>query len=197
MGNRAAMSKTLSKGRRLLRTGLGVMNKVLMVPAFRLGLGPILGSPVGGYIMVIKTRGHLSGLTRYTPVNYAIADGCVYCVAGFGQISHWVKNLNAEAQAELLLPAGAVACTTEMVNEPAEKIRMFRRVLINSGFAAFVFGGINPFGISEDRLRKLAGDYQVFRFRPQGLGSGPADAGGWLWIWPAFMLIALIWLLYR
>ena len=48
----------------LMRKGFWVMNKVFMVPAFRLGLGAILGSPFGGYIMVIKTRGHLSGKTR-------------------------------------------------------------------------------------------------------------------------------------
>jgi hypothetical protein len=178
----------------LMRKGFRIMNRFFMVPAFRLGLGAILGSPLGGYIMVIKTRGHLSGKVRYTPVNYAIADGCVYCLAGFGHLSHWVKNLKASPQAELLMPGGALACTGEVVKDPVIRLRMLRQVLINSGFAAFVFGGINPLRASEDRLRQLSRDYVLLRFRPSGLGSGPADAGGWLWIWPALAIITLLWL---
>ena len=181
----------------LMRKGFWVMNKVFMVPAFRLGLGAVLGSPFGGYIMVIKTRGHLSGKTRYTPVNYAIADGSVYCLAGYGHRSHWAKNLKGDPQAELLLPGGAVTCQAEVVEEPEEKMRMLRNVMVNSGFAAFVFGGFNPFRVSDSRLRELTRDYLVFRFRPTGIGSGPADAGGWRWVWPTLVIIALLWLWLR
>jgi len=182
---------------RLLRKGFLVMNRLLMVPAFRFGLGPILGSPLGGYMMVIKTRGHLSGKTRYTPVNYAISDGAIYCVAGFGAVSHWVRNMAAYPHVELLLPAGAVACEVKEMDEPGEKMRMLRQVLINSGFAAFVFGGINPFRMTDEQLRELTGDYLVFRFRPTGIGSGAADAGGWLWIWPTLAILTLLWLWLR
>jgi hypothetical protein len=36
-------------------------------------------------IMVIRHKGRKSGKVRYTPVNYALADGCVYAIAGFGK----------------------------------------------------------------------------------------------------------------
>src|SRR3990172_4133777 len=105
----------------LMRKGFRIMNKFFMVPAFRLGLGPILGSPFGGYIMVLKTRGHKTGRWRYTPLNYAIANGSVYWIAGFGQVSHWYRNILAEPEVELILPATAVAGQAELVSDAGER----------------------------------------------------------------------------
>jgi deazaflavin-dependent oxidoreductase (nitroreductase family) len=176
----------------ILRKGFRIMNRFFMVPAFRLGLGPILGSPYGGYIMVIKTQGHRTGKLRYTPVNYAIANDCVYCTAGFGKISHWFKNISSQPKVELLLPARSISTTAEVVEIAEEKRDAMRRVMINSGFAAFVFGGFNPYRISEEKLNELTKDYIVLRFRCPGLVAGPFDPGGWLWILPTAALIALI-----
>ncbi len=176
-----------------LRKGFRIMNRFLMVPLFRLGLGPMLGSPYGGYIMVVKTHGRLSGKTRYTPVNYAMANGCVYCTAGFGKVSHWFKNLSTDPHVELLLPSGAVAATAEIVDQVEEKRTALRQVLINSGFAAFLFGGFNPYRVSEQKLDELTRDYIVLRFRTSGIAAGPYDPGGWFWLWPTAALVALIW----
>ena len=66
-------------------------------------------------------------------MNYVIADGSVYCLAGYGHRSHWAKNLKGDPQAELLLPGGAVTCQAEVVEEPEEKMRMLRNVMVNSG----------------------------------------------------------------
>lgn len=180
-----------------MRKSFRVLNKAFMVPAFRLGLGPLLQSPFGGYIMVIKNRGHISGKIRYTPVNYAIANGNVYCTAGFGKISHWVKNLTSDPQVELLLPGGTISATAEIVKQSKEKRAMLRQVMVNSGFAAYVFGGINVVKISEQKLAELTKEYIVLRLRPSGIGAGPADQGGWFWIWPAAAVIALIWWLIK
>lgn len=181
----------------LMRKGFRLLNKSLMVPAFRLGLGPIIGSPLGGYIMVIKTRGRLSGRTRYTPVNYVIANGSVYCTAGFGKTSHWVKNMAADPQVELILPGGAVACKAEVVEETTEKLAMLRQVLINSGFAAILFEGVIPSHVSDEKLREMSIQYTVLRFRTNGIGAGALDQGGWFWIWPAAALIGVIYWLLR
>ena len=62
-----------------------ILNTLFMVPMFRLGLGPFFGNPITGYIMVLKVIGRKTGKVRYVPVNYAIRNGSVYCLAGFGR----------------------------------------------------------------------------------------------------------------
>ena len=74
--------------RNSLRRIFWYLNRYFMVPMFRLGLGPLMGNPFSGYIMVIKTSGRKSGLTRYAPVNYAILNGSVYCLSGWGHL--WI-----------------------------------------------------------------------------------------------------------
>ena len=50
-----------------------------MVLLWRLGLGSWMKWPeLSGAIMVIKHTGRKTGLTRYTPVNYAVVDGDIY-----------------------------------------------------------------------------------------------------------------------
>lgn len=175
----------------LLRRFFRLLNKFFMVPMFRLGFGPLMGSPYGGYIMVIRTVGRKTGRTRFTPVNYAILDGCVYCIAGWGEISHWYRNLQATPQIELILPGGAIAGAAEDVTDPDEALRAGRQVFKNSGFVGFMTG-INPFTAPDALVRdKLAGT-RVVRIRPVGIGSGAADAGGWLWVLVFIVLLALI-----
>lgn len=175
----------------LLRRVFKLVNKVLMVPLFRLGLGPLMVNPFSGYIMVIRTVGRRTGKVRYTPVNYALLDGCVYCLAGWGEISHWVKNMRAHPHIELILPGGAIAGAAEDVTDPAEALRAARQVLRNGGFAGF-FMGFNPFTAPDDVVREKIAATRVVRIRPAGIGSGPADAGGWLWLLVVFVTLVLI-----
>jgi deazaflavin-dependent oxidoreductase (nitroreductase family) len=171
-----------------MRSAFRILNRFFMVPAFRLGLGPLLGSPFGGYIMVLKTRGRLTGRWRYTPLNYAIANAYVYWIAGFGKVSHWVANIAADANVELMLPTSAVAGQAQRVTDDAERQTAIRQVMINSGFAVYVFEGLNPHTLSNERLRELGKRYLVFRLRPEGIGSGPSDPAGWRWFWPTVVI---------
>ena len=84
----------------MLRRFFRVLNKYFMVPMFRLGLGPLVGNPITGYIMVLKTVGSKTGKRRYAPVNYAILDGHVYVLSGFGKLAHWVTNLVAQPRSK-------------------------------------------------------------------------------------------------
>lgn len=165
----------------LLKKLFGVFNRLLMVPLFRLGLGWFVGNPLTGYIMVLKTIGRKSGKVRYTPVNYAILNGLIYCIAGFGKTSQWYRNLQLQPRLEVLLPAGALGGLAETVCDPAEAVTAFRLVLKSAGFAGF-FYGFNPHSAPEETLRKLAAETLIVRIRPDGLGSGAGDAGGWLWL---------------
>jgi deazaflavin-dependent oxidoreductase (nitroreductase family) len=157
------------------------LNKFFMVPLFRLGLGPLMVSPLSGYIMVIKTVGRKSGKVRFAPVNYAIEDGCVYCLAGFGGGSDWFRNLKSRPQVEVMLPGRSFAGVTAEVTDHAERVRVARQILINAGFAGF-FEGYNPRKKTPEEVEQLLGGRPIVRIQPVGLGSGPHDYSGWGWI---------------
>lgn len=164
-----------------LRRVFFYLNKFLMVPLFRLGFGPWIGSPFGGYIMVLKVVGRKTGKVRYTPVNYAIENGNVYCLAGFGTQSDWYRNVLVYPNIEAIMPGGTIAGIAEQVTDPNERSRILRQVLIHAGFAGF-FYGYNPRTVSDERLLDSTRNAPVIRIRPYGIGSGASDPGGWVWI---------------
>ena len=182
-----------------MRTFFHFLNKFFMVPMFRLGFGFFFGSPFRGYIMVLKVIGRRTGKVRFSPVNYAIADGKVYCVSGFRGTSDWLKNLRAHPHLEAILPAGAIHGRAEEVSDPQVRLRLIRQVLKNAGFAGF-FEGYNPVRISAEELAQRTADLPLVCITPDGIGSGASDAGGWAWIWTpvSLILVALVlWLLLR
>jgi deazaflavin-dependent oxidoreductase (nitroreductase family) len=175
--------------RRVFRT----LNRYFMVPVFRLGLGGLITNPFSGYIMVIKTIGHKSGQERYTPTNYAIQNGNVYCFAGFGPGAHWYRNLTTNPRVELLLPGGPVTGLAEEVTDPDERLHALRQILKNGGFAGFLVG-FNPYTAPDQVVVETCQSLPVIRIRPAGVRSGPADPGGWLWVlWFGLMGLPLVW----
>lgn len=180
----------------VLRRILKLINAFFMVPLFRLGLGSFVGNPITGYIMVLKTIGRKTGKQRYAPVNYAILDGNVYCMAGFGIGTHWYRNLQAHPNVEIIAPSGPWAGVAEDATNSEEAIVVLRQLLKNSGFAGF-FAGFNPFRISDTELREKTRDFPLVRIRPTGVGSGAGDAGGWLWILSLVVSVVVLWLVLR
>ncbi len=170
-----------------------VFNKYFMVPAFRSGLGPLMGNPFTGYIMVIKSVGHRTGLLRYAPVNYAILNGNVYCLAGVGKATHWYRNLIAQPKVELILPSRPVAGVAEEVTDAEERLIILRQILKNSGFAGFSLG-FNPHTAPDEVVRAKTEGLPIMGIRPIGIGSGASDPGGWLWLLP---MLTSAWLLLR
>jgi deazaflavin-dependent oxidoreductase (nitroreductase family) len=166
-----------------------------MVPAFRWGVGPFMGSPISGYIMVLKTIGHKTGLVRYAPVNYAIMDGKVYCLSGFGKIAHWYKNLQAHSQIDVILPAATLSGEAAAVTDQDEWLSAARQILKNSGFAGFL-AGYNAWTISDEDLRTKGSEMIVIRITPNGVLPGKADPGGKLWLWLTLGLILVIVLVF-
>ena len=166
------------------------LNKFFMVPIFRLGIGPVFGNPIWGYMMVLKTTGRKSRKTRYSPVNYAILNGNVYCMAGWGQIADWYRNLLSNPTIEMILPGGALAGIAEEVNISTERIEALRKVLKAGGFAGFMLG-VNPYTASDEKLAEKTREIPLLRIKPCGIGSGASDPGGWLWI-P--VVISMVWL---
>lgn len=167
------------------------LNTYFMVPLFRQGLGAFMCNPWGGYIMVLKTIGRKTGQVRYTPVNYALLNGNIYCLAGFGEVAHWYRNLQAHPELEVILPGGVVFGVAETVTEAIEILPALRQTLKNSGFAAFA-AGVNPYTMSEAELWERLQGCPLVRIRPRGVGSGVADPGGWLWLWPLVLALSVM-----
>jgi deazaflavin-dependent oxidoreductase (nitroreductase family) len=176
-----------------LRYFFWLFNKIFMVPVFRLGLGSFWGNPFWGYMMVLKTIGRKSGKIRYTPVNYAIMNGNIYCLAGWGQIADWYRNIIAVPQIEVLLPGRALAGVAEEVNDSSERIITLRKVLIAGGLAGFMFG-VNPHTVSDEELAEITRGLPLFRITPVGVGSDAGDPGGWLWVLSLCIFLKLVWI---
>ncbi len=182
-----------------LRTTFKCLNK-LMILLWRLGLGRWINATpeTGGRIMVLTTTGRKSGLKRRAPVNYARLNGDVYCLAGFGQSTHWYRNVMADPAVEVWLPDGWWAGYAEEVTDPEDRLSAVRQVMFNSGFAAEAFEGIDPHTISDETLREKAADWPVIRVRLEQPLSGSGGPGDLAWMWPAAgALVALVWLWRR
>jgi deazaflavin-dependent oxidoreductase (nitroreductase family) len=157
------------------------VNRYWWVPILRLGLAPLFVTPFSGYVMLLRTVGRTTGQVRSAPLNYAIADGCVYCIAGFGPNAHWYRNILVNPNVEVVLPGGALAGVAEPVTDEAEWVPMLRKVLIAGGFAGLGLG-VNPRTASDEMLRERGASMPMVRIRPVGVGMGAFDPGGRGWI---------------
>jgi hypothetical protein len=124
----------------------------------------------------------------------------VYCLAGFGHVSDWYRNIQAGREIEIMLPSGAIYGHTEEVVDPEERKLILRMILKNAGFAGF-FEGFNPFTVADEVLLSKMAGLPLVRIRPIGVGNGASDPGGWVPVWAALSfllpLALIIWLLVR
>jgi deazaflavin-dependent oxidoreductase (nitroreductase family) len=173
------------------RDRLRDINRWFMVPTFRLGLGSLIGGPLAGWVMILRTRGHRTGQPRYAGLDYVIDGGSVYCLAGFGRATHWFRNLLADPNVEVMLPGRTVAGTAEEVTDPDERARVVPRIIRASGVPGFLIGA-NPWTAGDERILELLAGIPLVRIRPTGLASGPADPGGLLWVVKVLLAVLLV-----
>jgi deazaflavin-dependent oxidoreductase (nitroreductase family) len=175
-----------------LRQGFKYMNRFMLL-IWRLGLGPWLnkGPALAGRYMVITHTGRKSGQNRYTPVNYAVVNDDVYCVAGFGSVSDWYRNIIANPQVEVWLPDGWWAALAEEVFEPERRLALLRQVLIGSGFAAYA-AGFDPVKMTDEELDAVTKEYRLIRIRRVAARTGPGGPGDLVWVWPVLVVFLLL-----
>jgi len=172
-----------------MHRGFLLVNRYAAVPLLRAGLGPLMNTPLTGSMMVLRTRGRTSGLWRDAPLGYVVADGHVYCCAGFGRRTQWLRNIEADPHVELLLPTLAVTGVAEEVTDPSAWSRGMRALLASMGvIGRATVGDVGR--ASDDDLRTMAGGLPLVRIRVTGLGSGPFDPGGQGWVVPTLVTIA-------
>lgn len=175
------------------------LNRVTILE-WRLGLGGWMnrGPMILGRYMVLTTRGRKTGLPRRTPVNCARDGARVYCVAGFGARADWYRNLVANPAVEVWLPEGAWAGRATTVTDAEERRRVMRAVLVASGFAASLFGGLDPNAMSDEAVQEATAEWPLVRVEleyPLPQTEGPGDLA---WVWPLLVVGgAVAWRLRR
>jgi deazaflavin-dependent oxidoreductase (nitroreductase family) len=165
---------------------------------WRLGFGKWMNiwPDVIGQIMVITHVGRRSGVDHKTPVNYAVVDDEIYCVSGFGKISDWYKNILKDPQVEVWLPNGWWAGIAEDVSDQEQFLPLVRKVMIGSGFAAWL-AGLYPKRMSDIELERKTQGYKLIRIRREAERTGPGGPGELSWIWPLIAFLSILLLLRR
>lgn len=163
-----------------------------MLLLWRLGLGAYgNGNRYAGYIMVVKNKGRKTGLTRHTPLNFAIVDDDIYCTAGFGATADWYRNILATPEVEVWLPNGRWAGIAEDVTDLENRTEILRKVIVASGFAGPLFG-VNSRKMSDEDFETLFETYRLVRIQRTEALTGPGGPGDLAWIWPLSTLILLL-----
>jgi len=140
-----------------------------MVGMWKIGLGKLMNAwpAVGGRIMVIRHRGRKSGKEYLTPVNYAIVDGEIYCLAGFGSTCDWYRNIMADPRVLLWLPTGRREARAASLPGSAGRPKLLREIIIASGFAGPLMG-VDQRKLSDEDLLRLGKDYCIVQFKMEG-----------------------------
>lgn len=163
-----------------------------MLFLWRLGLGSWFEfiPSVSGRVMVITHIGRKSGQRRRTPVNFALVDGDIYCVAGFGKVSDWYLNIKAYPNIEVWMPDSWWTGKAEDVTGCPGHINLVRQVLIGSGFVAYV-AGLDPHALSDEALDEVTKSYRLVRIRRSEPRTGAGGPGDLAWVWPLATMILL------
>ena len=168
-----------------------------MVALWRLGLGRLINMwPSGsGRILVVGHTGRRTGLRRWTPLNYTESDGSIYCVAAYGKGSDWYRNITADPRVEVWPPGQRWLGLVEDVSDVPERVRLIRKVLRASGFAARA-AGLDPKHMDDETFAAATSSYRLLQIRPATGGRPlpehprPGDLAFW---WAAPVAAAALW----
>jgi len=167
----------LSRLLRPIQRGFLAVNGLLVAPALRLGLGRLLGNPLTGHLMVLRTRGRATGRIREAPLGYVIRDGAVWCVAGYGRSTPWYRNLVADPSVEVLLPGRKVRGVARPVEDQEAWAAAFRDLIGSFGvLGRLVVGRID--GLTDEQLRARFETLPIVRIDPLA-SAGRIRPGMW------------------
>lgn len=171
---------------RASRTAFRYANRIGMVPFHRAGLAAWLGNPLTGWQLLLTTTGRKSGLRRFTPLGYLVADGSAWVLAGYGSTTLWYRNLVADPAVEVLLPARPpIAAEATEILDPAVRARIIPRLVRSMALPGTMIGCL-PWSAPDERILELTAWVPLIRLAPAdggALAPGPDDPGGLGWTW--------------
>lgn len=163
------------------------LNRWLMLPMWRLGLGRFLNSwpAVGGRILVLVHTGRKTGFRRLTPLNYTPSPpSSVFVLAGFGERTDWYQNALANSAVEVWLPDGRWLAEAIDASDHPLRPAIMRDVLIASGVAARL-AGVDPRLLTEDEIAAKTADYRLVELQYRADATGTHGPGDLKWVWVA------------
>ena len=130
-----------------------IINRLIVVPGFRMGLGRFISNPLTGNIMVLGILGRRTGKIRYAPVSFARQDEKVYCYQGRETKGQWYLNILAHPQVEVILPKGRFFGRAKQLPEGPERLKALRMLLQGSGLSRSMYG-FDPAEASDQELEE-------------------------------------------
>ncbi|MFZ0491908.1 MAG: nitroreductase family deazaflavin-dependent oxidoreductase [Acidimicrobiia bacterium] len=169
-----------------------------MILLWRLGLGRFAEIWPGGFgrLLVIEHVGRRSGTAYRTPVNFTIDGNDIVCVAAFGDRTDWYRNALAKGTISVWLQDGRWEATVEDISDDAARLGLMRRVLIDSGFAAPLFG-LHPRRGSDEELAEATAEYRLVRIRRVRRSREDFGYSDLAWVWPVGLGVLIAWRLAR
>lgn len=166
------------------RAAFRLLNRWFMIPIQRAGLGAWLGSPLGGWMLLLRVRGRRSGVIRETPLSYLVAEGSIWVVAGFGPDTQWYRNLLACPDVEVVVAGRRLAATAVEVRSPSVRARVIPALIRATGLPSFL-GGMNPWRDTDESLLQATDFVPLIRIDPVSgpIEAGEDDPGGSAWVW--------------
>lgn len=176
---------------RRLHAAFLALNRWVAVPLLRAGLGAWTGTPIGGYVLLLRTRGRRSGAVREAPLSYLVTEGAAWVCAGFGERTAWYRNAMADPRVEVVLPGRTLACTATDERDPAVRRRVMPALVRAVGLPGML-GGVR-LGASDAEILDAYAWVPLVCLRSIGgpLVAGPDDPGGTAWIWRQLVVVVL------
>lgn len=181
----------LSPQEQKLRELLKAVSRI-HVAMWRLGLGPFLGLKPDWWsqIMIVTHTGRKTGLKRRTALNYALVEGEIYFLAGFGMGSDWYRNVLKEPRVDVWLPNGWWSGLVEDVSESRQRLRIMREIVIASAFVGKL-AGLDANAMSDEELDRMTSDYRLLHLQRTEACTGSGGPGDLAWVWPLATAILL------
>lgn len=170
-----------------------LVNGAIVAPALRAGLGVLIGTPVFGHLMLLRTTGRRSGLRREVPLGYVIRDGAVWCVAGYGTTTPWYRNLLDDSRVEVVLPGRSpMRAHAIPVTDDREWLAAYRALIDSFGITGrLVVGEVER--LSDEELLARHRTLPIVRIAPDTGDPRPIIAGRWDEGWSgAFLQAGLV-----